>query len=111
MAPNEGIPMIIHHLIPVDQNSHAFISPCYKIKSTWATKRLSGVQLPLGAADPNTPWFAIPEVLKPAKGWSLDEIVLGKTRAGNFADSVLLGYLRARDVKREFTFSVSLCNS
>src|SRR5437763_496598 len=36
MAPNEGIPMIIHHLIPVGQNSHAFISPYNKINSTWA---------------------------------------------------------------------------
>jgi len=107
MAPNEGIPMIIHHLVPVGHNSHAFISPYNKINSTWATKRLSGVQLPPGAADPNTPWFAIPEVLKPAKGWSVDEVVLGKTRVGSFGDSVLLGYLRARDVKREFTFPVS----
>jgi nicotinamidase-related amidase len=109
MAPNAGIPMIIHHLIPVGQNSHAFISPYNKIYSTWATKRLSGVQLPPGAADPNTPWFAIPEALKPAKGWSVDEVVLGKTRVGSFGDSVLLGYLRARDIKREFYFpSVSL---
>jgi hypothetical protein len=60
MAPNEGIPMIIHHLVPVGHNSHAFISSYNKINSTWATKRLSGVQLPPGAADPNTPWFAIP---------------------------------------------------
>ena len=34
MAPNEGIPMIIYHLIPVGQNSHAFISPYNKINST-----------------------------------------------------------------------------
>src|ERR1700722_15754814 len=33
MAPNEGIPMIIHHLVPVGQNSHAFISPYNKINS------------------------------------------------------------------------------
>jgi nicotinamidase-related amidase len=104
MAPNEGIPMIIHHLVPVGQNSHAFISPYNKINSTWATKRLSGVQLPPGATDPNTPWFAIPEALKPAKGWNVDEVVLGKTRVGSFGDSVLLGYLRARDIKREFYF-------
>jgi nicotinamidase-related amidase len=112
MAPNEGIPMIIHHLVPVGQNSHAFISPYNKINSMWATKRLSSVQLPPGAADPNTPWFAIPEVLKPAKGWSVDEVVLGKTRVGSFGDSVLLGYLRARDVKREFTLPASfvICN-
>jgi nicotinamidase-related amidase len=111
MAPNKGIPMIIHHLIPVGQNSHAFISPYNKINSTWATKRLSGVQLPPGAADPNTPWFAIPEALKPAKGWSVDEVVLGKTRVGSFGDSVLLGYLRARDIKREFYFPRFLGNS
>jgi hypothetical protein len=54
MAPNEGIPMIIHHLIPVGQNSHAFVSPYNKTNSTRAMKRLSGVQLPPGAADPNT---------------------------------------------------------
>jgi hypothetical protein len=90
--------MIIHHPVPVGQNSHAFISLYSKVNSTWATKRL---------ADPNTPWFAISEVLKPAKGWSVDEVLLGKTRVGSFGDSVLLGYLRAGDVKREFTFPVS----
>jgi nicotinamidase-related amidase len=98
-APNEGIPLIVHHLIPVGQNAHAFISPYNKINSTWATKRLAGVALPPGAADPNTPWFAIPEALKPAQGWSVDEVVLGKTRVGSFGDSTLLGYLRARDIK------------
>jgi hypothetical protein len=76
--------MIIYHLIPVGQNSHAFFSPYNKINSTWATKRLSGVQLPPGAADPNTPWFTIPGVLKLAKGWSVNEVVLGRTRVGSF---------------------------
>jgi nicotinamidase-related amidase len=99
MAPNQGIPMVIHHLVPVGQNSHAFISPYNKINSTWATKRISGMQLPSGAADPNTPWFAIPDALKPPKGWNIDEVVLGKTRVGSFMDSTLLGYLRARDIK------------
>jgi hypothetical protein len=45
---------------------------------------LSGVQLLPGVADPNTPWFAILEVLKLAKGWSVDEVVLGRTRGGQF---------------------------
>lgn len=99
LAPNDGIPLIIHHLIPVGQNAHAFISPYNKINSTWATKRLAGIALPAGAANPETPWFVIPEALKPVQGWNVDEVVLGKSRVGSFSDSMLLGYLRARDVK------------
>jgi nicotinamidase-related amidase len=99
LVPNDGIPLIIHHLIPVGQNAHAFISPYNKINSTWATKHLAGIALPAGAANPETPWFAIPEPLRPTQGWIVDEVILGKTRVGSFSDSTLLGYLRARDVK------------
>ena len=118
MSRNEGIPLIIHHLIPMGHNSHAWISPYNKIFSTWASKRLGGLQLPPGATDPETPWFAIPDALKPpppppssdealeagagagaGAGWNVDEVVLGKIRVSSFSDSVLLGYLRARDIK------------
>lgn len=34
LAPNAGIPLIIHRLIPVGLNAHAFISPYNKINST-----------------------------------------------------------------------------
>jgi nicotinamidase-related amidase len=49
LAPNDGIPLIIHHLISVGQNAHAFISPYNTIYSTWATKRLASIALPAGA--------------------------------------------------------------
>ena len=99
MAPNDGIPLIVHHLIPIGQNAHAWISPYNKLNSSWAANRLASVQLPPGAADPETAWFAIPAALRPGSGWNVDEVVLGKTRVGSFSDSTLLGYLRARNVK------------
>ena len=113
MAPNDGIPLIIHHLIPVGLNSHAWVSPYNKLNAAWSARTLGSlVQHVPGATDPETPWFAVPKALKPppprpassgpsgtGSGWNVDEVVLGKTRVGSFSDSVLLGYLRARDVR------------
>jgi hypothetical protein len=45
-APNDGIPLVIHDLIPIGQDAHAFIGPYNKINSTEATKRLAGSVLP-----------------------------------------------------------------
>ena len=97
-APNAGVPLIIHHLWPFGQNSNAFVSPYNKL-TTLGFRRRQGMSLPAGAKDPNTPWYAIPEVLIPPKGWNVDEVILGKIQCGSFIETNLLQYLRARDIK------------
>jgi nicotinamidase-related amidase len=99
LAPNDGIPLIIHHVVPFGINSNAFISPYNKL-NTWAVQRMNaGAKLLPSSADPNMPLYAIPGTVKPPNGWSADEVLLSKIAPGCFMNSDLLTYLRARDIR------------
>ena len=99
LAPNDGIPLIIHHVVPFGINSNAFISPYNKL-NTWAVQRMNaGAKLPPSSTDPNMPVYAIPDTVRPPNGWSADEVLLSKIAPGCFMNSDLLTYLRARDIR------------
>jgi nicotinamidase-related amidase len=100
LAPNDGIPLIIHHVVASGANSNSFVSPYHKL-NTWALRRTqtSGVEPPPTATDLNTPVYAIPDAIKPSNGWNVDEVLIGKIAPGSFANSDVLTYLRARDIR------------
>jgi nicotinamidase-related amidase len=100
LAPNDSVPLIIHHVVAFGINSNAFISPYNKL-NTWALRRMqaSDAKLPPSAADPNTPLYAIPDAIKPPNGWNVDEVLIGKIAPGSFMNSDVLAYLRARDIR------------
>jgi len=100
LAPNDGVPLIVHHVVAFGTNSNAFISPYNKL-NTWALRRMQGsnAKLPPSAADPNTPLYAIPDAIKPPNGWNVDEVLIGKIAPGSFMNSDVLAYLRARDIR------------
>jgi nicotinamidase-related amidase len=92
-------PLIIHHTLPFNLNSNAFVSPYNKLAKWVAQLEAKGF---FGSApsDPHTPNYAIPAVLAPPSGWgSKDEIVLPKVQPSCFGSSDLLSYLRARGIK------------
>jgi nicotinamidase-related amidase len=92
-------PLIIHHTLPFNLNSNAFVSPYNKLEKRVAQLEAKGF---FGSApsDPHTPNYAIPAVLAPPSGWgSKDEIVLPKVQPSCFGSSDLLSYLRARAIK------------
>ena len=95
----DEVPLIIHHTLPFNLNSNAFISPYNKLAKWVAQLEAKGF---FGSApsDPHTPNYAIPAVLAPPSGWgSKDEIVLPKVQPSCFGSSDLLSYLRARGIK------------
>ncbi|RSM09922.1 hypothetical protein CEP52_003837 [Fusarium oligoseptatum] len=103
-APNsnslyDGVPMIIHHTLPFNINSNAFVSPYNKL-AKWVAKLEAGGAFANAPSDPNHPHYAIPEALVPEEGWGgKDEIVLGKLQPNCFGSSDLIAYLRARGIK------------
>lgn len=95
----DEVPLIIHHTLPFNLNSNAFVSPYNKLAKWVAQLEAKGF---FGSApsDPHTPNYAIPAVLAPPSGWgSKDEIVLPKVQPSCFGSSDLLSYLRARGIK------------
>ncbi len=103
LAPNDGIPLILHHVVPFGTNSNAFVSPYNKL-NTWAIQRLKGFPLPAAATDPKTPFYALPDGITPPTGWNADEVLLGKIQPGSFVNSDVLTYLRARDISTWFSW-------
>ncbi|KUL92183.1 hypothetical protein ZTR_02543 [Talaromyces verruculosus] len=88
----QGIPLIIHHVLPYGYNNNAFISP-EKSLSTVTEK----------AKNPETPIYSIPEALYPQGGSfggsNIDEVLLPKFQTSSFGSSDFLGYLRARGIR------------
>ncbi|RSL59954.1 hypothetical protein CEP54_007054 [Fusarium duplospermum] len=95
----DGVPMIIHHTLPFNINSNAFVSPYNKL-AKWVAKLEAGGAFANAPSDPNHQHYAIPEALVPEEGWGgKDEIVLGKLQSNCFGSSDLIAYLRARGIK------------
>lgn len=94
----DEVPLIIHHTLPFNLNSNAFVSPYNKL-SRWVAQLEAKGFFANSPSDPNTPHFGVPASLVPESGWSRDEIVLGKLAPNCFASSDLLAYLRARGIR------------
>jgi hypothetical protein len=64
----DEVPLIIHHTLPFNLNSNAFVSPYNKLAKWVAQLEAKGF---FGSApsDPHTPNYAIPAVLAPPSGW------------------------------------------
>ena len=64
-ARDDEVPLIIHHTLPFNLNSNAFISPYNKLAKWVAQLEAKGF---FGSApsDPHTPNYAIPAVLAPS---------------------------------------------
>jgi nicotinamidase-related amidase len=95
----DGVPLIVHHVLPFGINSNAFVSPYNKL-SRWVKTLESSGFFATAPTDPNTPHYAIPDILKPEIGWGgKDEVILQKLQPGCFSSSDLLAYFRARGIK------------
>jgi nicotinamidase-related amidase len=94
----DEVPLIIHHTLPFNVNSNAFVSPYNKLAKWVQTLEEKGffAQAP---SDPHHPNLAIPVEIAPSTWGSKDEIVLGKLQPNCFGSSELLNYLRARDIR------------
>lgn len=98
-SPYDDVPMIIHHTLPFNINSNAFISPYNKL-AKWVAKLEAAGHFANTPSDPNHPYFGVPESLVPPSGWGgKDEILLGKLQPSCFGSSDLLAYLRARGIR------------
>jgi nicotinamidase-related amidase len=98
-SPYDNVPLIIHHTLPFNLNSNAFVSPYNKL-AKWVSKLEASGFFDGASSDPNKPDYGVPESLTPPAGWgSKDEILLGKLRPDCFASSDLLAYLRARGIR------------
>jgi hypothetical protein len=98
-APYDGVPLIVHHTLPFNLNSNAFVSPYNKL-SKWVKQLEVAGYFANAPSDPNHPHYGIPQDIVPPGGWGgKDEIVLGKLQPSCFGSSDLLSYLRARDIR------------
>ncbi|KAH8678373.1 Isochorismatase-like protein [Xylariales sp. PMI_506] len=95
----DAVPIIIHHTLPFNLNSNAFVSPYNKL-GKWVRSLEAKGFFANAPSDPNAPNYAVPAALVPPNGWGTkDEIVLPKLQPNCFGSSDLISYLRARDVK------------
>lgn len=95
----EDVPMIIHHTLPFNINSNAFVSPYNKLAG-WVAKLEASGAFVNAPSDPHRPHYGVPAELVPPRGWGgKDEILLGKLQPNCFGSSDLLAYLRARGVR------------
>lgn len=95
----DGVPLIVHHILPFGINSNGFVSPHNKL-ARWAKQLEGSGYFTSAASEPNRPHYAIPEILKPEGGWGRkDEIILSKIQTGCFSSSDLLAYFRARGIR------------
>jgi len=95
----DDVPLIIHHTLPFNLNSNAYISPYNKL-AKWVRGLEKKGFFGTAGADPHQPNFAVPEAVAPPNGWGTkDEILLGKLQPNCFGSSDLLAYLRARGIK------------
>ncbi|KAH8897486.1 Isochorismatase hydrolase [Thozetella sp. PMI_491] len=98
-APYDGVPLIIHHTLPFNINSNAFISPYNKL-AKWVKQLEAAGHFAGAPSDPHHPNYDIPESIVPPSGWGgKDEIVLGKLQPSCFGSSDLLAYLRGRGIR------------
>ncbi|KAL9471937.1 hypothetical protein ACSS6W_009878 [Trichoderma asperelloides] len=98
-VPYDGVPLIVHHTLPFNLNSNAFVSPYNKL-SKWVEQLEKAGYFANAPSDPHHPHYAIPAELTPPGGWgNKDEIVLGKLQPNCFGSSDLVSYLRARGVR------------
>ncbi|KAF4341979.1 Isochorismatase hydrolase [Fusarium beomiforme] len=98
-SPYDDVPLIIHHTLPFNLNSNAFVSPYSKLAS-WVAKLEASGAFANAPSDPNYPHYGVPAELMPPGGWgSKDEILLGKLQPNCFGSSDLLAYLRARGIR------------
>lgn len=107
----EGIPLIIHHVLPYGYNNNAFVSPYNKLGAWVKSLQDKGFfSVPEGATNPATPVYSIPEILLPEGGkfgtstdnaphHHVDEVLVAKVQTSSFGSSDLLGYLRARGIR------------
>ncbi|OQV06996.1 hypothetical protein CLAIMM_11490 [Cladophialophora immunda] len=94
---NDGIPLIIHHVVSVDFATMN-LSPYNKINN-WALRRLHAAGNASKAASNADPAATVPESLRPGHGWTVNEFVLTKQAPSCFASSALLKILAARGIK------------
>ncbi|KAM0255737.1 hypothetical protein ACHAQJ_005491 [Trichoderma viride] len=98
-APYDGVPLIVHHTLPFNLNSNAFISPYNKL-SKWVKQLENAGYFANAPSDPHHPHYGVPEEMTPSGGWGgKDEIVLGKLQPSCFGSSDLLSYLRTRGIR------------
>lgn len=98
-APYDGVPLIVHHTLPFNINSNAFVSPYNKL-SKWVAQLEKAGYFANAPSDPHHPHYGIPAEITPLGGWgNKDEIVLGKLQPNCFGSSDLLAYLRARGIR------------
>ncbi|VTT59331.1 unnamed protein product [Fusarium fujikuroi] len=84
----DNVPLIIHHTLPFNINSNAFVSPYNKLAS-WVAKLEASGAFANAPSDPHRPHYGVPSELVPPGGWGgKDEILLD-----------LLAYLRARGIR------------
>jgi len=95
----DDVPMIIHHTLPFNLNSNAFVSPYNKL-AKWVAQLEAAGYFANAPSDPHRPNYSVPESITPPQGWGgKDEIVLGKLQPSCFGSSDLLAYLRARGIQ------------
>lgn len=98
-AAYDGVPLIVHHTLPFNLNSNAFVSPYNKL-SKWVKQLETAGYFANAPSDPHHPHYGVPTELTPPGGWgNKDEIVLGKLQPNCFGSSDLLSYLRARGIR------------
>ncbi|PTB35563.1 hypothetical protein M441DRAFT_31781 [Trichoderma asperellum CBS 433.97] len=98
-TPYDGVPLIVHHTLPFNLNSNAFVSPYNKL-SKWVEQLEKAGYFANAPSDPHHPHYGIPAELTPPGSWgNKDEIVLGKLQPNCFGSSDLVSYLRARGVR------------
>lgn len=96
---HDDVPLILHHTLPFNLNSNAFVSPYNKL-AKWVSSLEEKGFFKNAPSDPNTPNYAVAPSLIPPGGWgSKDEILLPKLQPNCFGSSDLLAYLRARGIK------------
>ncbi|KAF4495130.1 Isochorismatase hydrolase [Fusarium agapanthi] len=97
--PCDDVPLIIHHTLPFNINSNAFVSPYNKLAS-WVDKLEASGAFANAPSDPHRPHYGVPSELVPPGGWGgKDEILIGKLQPNCFGSSDLLAYLRARGIR------------
>jgi len=95
----DEVPLIVHHTLPFNVNSNAFVSPYNKL-AKWVKSLEEKGFFAHAPSDPHKPNLAIPEDLTPPGGWGgKDEIALAKLQPNCFGSSDLLSYLKARDIR------------
>ncbi|KAJ4123416.1 hypothetical protein NW765_006434 [Fusarium oxysporum] len=64
----DDVPMIIHHTLPFNINSNAFVSPYNKLAG-WVAKLEASGAFVNAPSDPHRPHYGVPAELVPPRGW------------------------------------------